>query len=804
MELSPGTRRLAWFIGIPVAALVLGRWTAVFITNRLWESRVSEAASLVGTRFALLAGGLELAGLVIAILWFLGNYLWAVRAAILQFGDLPRPLGGLSERALYLLTGAIAVLVGVAVGGGTGLWLEPVLLAVNGVGIGSMDPLLRVDLGVFLAKLPLWDLLYYRAFSMFVPAATGVVVICLLGGTLGIHQRRLWLSPWARWHLALLLIVAALLIGWSYALSPYRIAADRTASLGPAEFLLRTTVAQVVTILAATAAVASFLWGAKLRATVAVGGWVGLGLGMLGGAILVETRAVEAPLAAAELKTLRPVDTVAFGIHTNLTPTGPLTTDSLGPSLWSVDALTRLAEVDSAKVLGVEPGTLTVGGHRERVWFVLRTPRGGEPVLLAIADNRVGPSGGPVSVRWGDPAFTPGLLPYLALSRHHAMPGAPEFDLDPAASGIALGTPARRIAVGWALQVGAVLRAAPTHRLAWRLDPVRRLQGIAPFVDWTQPRVVVVDRDVYWVSDGFVSGTRFPASRAVPWYGSERRYVRNGFVGVIRARGGEARIYLRANADSLSTTWARIAAPMVEPSTAIPAAIADQLGIPIEAATNEALILQGSGWISRSIARIGRNPYPADQLPNAGTSADPHRIPYLTDDGQRVVGLLVAGSAGSTLTIVDSTRMVAAPKELQQRWDRFPFFQQLRDSIKAAGSEYEPGLIRYAVLGDTLVAYQPNYALGPTGRTALVSVNVAMGPRLGNGRTMELAWLNLRGDAAPAPVGSDLTARLEEARQWLERADAALKRGDLQEFGKAFSYLRELLAPGGSPESPPE
>jgi hypothetical protein len=158
--------------------------------------------------------------------------------------------------------------------------------------------------------------------------------------------------------------------------------------------------------------------------------------------------------------------------------------------------------------------------------------------------------------------------------------------------------------------------------------------------------------------------------------------------------------------------------------------------------------------------------------------------------------------AESRLTLVDSTRGVLAPRELQQRWDRFPFFQQLRDSIKAAGSEYQPGLIRYALKGDTMVAYQPGFAIGPTGRTGLVLVNLALGPRQGSGRSYHDAWRNLRGEIAPKAVGGDLTARLEEARMWLDRADAALKRGDLAEFGKAFSYLRELLGPVANNSTP--
>ena len=101
-----------------------------------------------------------------------------------------------------------------------------------------------------------------------------------------------------------------------------------------------------------------------------------------------------------------------------------------------------------------------------------------------------------------------------------------------------------------------------------------------------------------------------------------------------------------------------------------------------------------------------------------------------------------------------------------------------------------------------MVAYQPGYAIGPGHRTAIVLVNVALGDRLGAGRSYDEAWANLRGVAAPKPVGTDLTERLEQAQSWIELADEALKRGDLPEFARAWSYLRELLRTS-SPAPPP-
>jgi hypothetical protein len=98
----PGRRRpLAIILASAVAFLVLGRFGAQFITERLWEADVSGAAALVGTRFALLGAALEVAGILSAFIWFLLHFGFAARAVVLEFGDLPRPLGHLSERAVY-------------------------------------------------------------------------------------------------------------------------------------------------------------------------------------------------------------------------------------------------------------------------------------------------------------------------------------------------------------------------------------------------------------------------------------------------------------------------------------------------------------------------------------------------------------------------------------------------------------------------------------------------------------------------------------------------------------------------------
>ena len=118
---------------------------------------------------------------------------------------------------------------------------------------------------------------------------------------------------------------------------------------------------------------------------------------------------------------------------------------------------------------------------------------------------------------------------------------------------------------------------------------------------------------------------------------------------------------------------------------------------------------------------------------------------------------------------------------------------RLDHSIRAAGAVFRPGAVRYALAEEGIVAYQPAWAESPTGRPRLALVNVALGPRLGTGRTYRDAWRNLRGEVSPAPVGAGAQAVLDEVRRWWLHADSALKRGDLAELGRALSYLRDLL-----------
>ena len=141
------------------------------------------------------------------------------------------------------------------------------------------------------------------------------------------------------------------------------------------------------------------------------------------------------------------------------------------------------------------------------------------------------------------------------------------------------------------------------------------------------------------------------------------------------------------------------------------------------------------------------------------------------------------------------------PLTLEARWRRFPLFEQLADSVGSTGGRLEPGAVQYRLADGRLVASQAWWSVGEEQRPALRWITVARGSRLGAGRSAAEAWANLAGSSVPTAPGAGDASRLQEVRGWFLRAEAALRDGAWDEFGRALEAMRTLLeAPAASPE----
>lgn len=276
--------------------------------------------------------------------------------------------------------------------------------------------------------------------------------------------------------------------------------------------------------------------------------------------------------------------------------------------------------------------------------------------------------------------------------------------------------------------------------------------------------------------------------------------MRPAFVGVVDATSGGVRIFRRDAADSLSAAWARIVSPLIEPVSATPAGLRDGEPYPEELALAQIRVLEGPAW---NAGRLERSPEAAAAAPPASAGGSVTLVPFVTAEPREVSAMLQIRRTreGDSLQLLRiDTRRIESPSVLTERWKRFPFQGQLKDSVSATHADFRLGQVRYALTDEGFAAYQPAWAVTPSGRAHLVLVNVALmsttsGRRVGAGRTMQEAWLNLRGQISPSAIGTGAEATLEQARLLMLRADSALRRGDLQALGRALAYLLDLLNP---------
>ncbi|HET7041656.1 MAG TPA: UPF0182 family protein, partial [Gemmatimonadales bacterium] len=195
-----------------IVALFAGHWLATFLSDRWWVAVVDPAASGFLLRWHLLGTLLELGGILLAVLWCVAHLLLVVGS--ISSVQVPRRLGDLEIRELLpherLRTGAIlaGIALGVLVGSGLGADLPLVIQGWRGVRFHLAEPALGVDLGVYLAQLPLWSAGLDFARRLAWVALLGAGTCHFLVGGLRVSRHGVAMTEAARVQLGLLVALA--------------------------------------------------------------------------------------------------------------------------------------------------------------------------------------------------------------------------------------------------------------------------------------------------------------------------------------------------------------------------------------------------------------------------------------------------------------------------------------------------------------------------------------------------------------------------------------------------------------------
>ncbi|HSN14130.1 MAG TPA: UPF0182 family protein, partial [Anaeromyxobacteraceae bacterium] len=540
-----GRRVLVGGLAAAILALFAGHWVAGVLSDRWWAEAVDPAVVPFLTRWHLLGLLLELGGSAVAALWFVLQLLLVVGS--ISTVQVPRRLGDLEIRELLpldrLRTAAIiaGVVLGILVGADLDQALPLVLQGWRGVRYGIVDPVLGVDLGVYLAQLPLWTVALDFARRLVWLALAGAAVSHFLLGGVRVARSGVAMTDAARVQLGALVALALGLAAMGEGLGPLRAIAGlesgAVAGLAPG-------VRWGVALAWGVAAVAIVLWVIRPAP-----GYVlaGLGLWIASGALSRVVGDGGAPLGGLPADRRSAVAAVATGLerlHEEQAPadTGPPAPP--GPGLWSPEAVALLLQVNGGKLLGLAPTLVEHGGTRVPAWLAVRRT-GTDAELAMIAEDRLAAGGAPVTYRDLDPADYPGLVAWRHLDRSALLPDQADTVAAWPGTGVRLGSSLRRLLLAWGTQTPGILGRAPGDAaLFWRLTPRERAARLFPIASWDEARPCLVGRDLHWVVEGWLLGAGAPLAPAIPWEGTTRRYARPAFIAVIDATTGAARLYL--------------------------------------------------------------------------------------------------------------------------------------------------------------------------------------------------------------------------------------------------------------------
>jgi hypothetical protein len=806
-------RRLTAGVAALVILLFVGRWTATLLADRWWAAEISPAAASFLSDWHLLRLTLDLCGCLVASAWFIGHLVLVYRAvgtvqvrrnvANLEFRE------ALTPSALLTIAVVTGALLGILVGAGASGWWREVTLAWEGVSYGVSDPLLGRDLGVYVAQLPIWNAAHGFMVLLVLLALTGVAALYMLVGAIRWIERRPAINDHARAHIGWLLAVLALALAWGYLLEPYELVAGPVEQLDQSAWRATLLVSPLLAGVALAAGGLSAVWAMRPRHALVVAAWI-----VLAGASIVGHWLLPSILGGRSdpvvgTRMLEQLSRMAYGLEelrdSRLERIGSPSQPAL-PSLWDPAAVTQALPNDSGRVLAVSPAVLTPDAKPRPVWMVVRNVSPGRVLVTAIADHRVSPRGEPLFYRLADTLARPALATLLELRAGAVTPDAPSYRLREGESrGVLVDGWPRRLLLAWALQAGELLGdPRPGSRIDWRLSPEDRLQRLTPFADWSAPTARVIEGELVWLLDGYITSSTFPLTGRTVWRNQQVGSVGAAFLGTVNAESGAARVYLQPEADALAEAWARLANGVVESAASIPEAVLRATAYPGDLFRVQAKELERSPWKAGSVSGQGQGTTeaPSPQVGWARDTSGPLVISTFESPGQRRLSAVLIGSRedGRThlrLVRLDSTTTLPVRGVLENLWSNFPSYDALNDSIREDGGKLERGPLRVEVEDGGPIAYESYFAPRASGGMVLAWVSVAapgdVRPRLGAGRTFKEAWSNLLGTTVPAPPGAAQAGRLDEARHWLQHADSALRAGDWPEFGRAWGSLRTVL-----------
>jgi uncharacterized membrane protein (UPF0182 family) len=383
-------------------------------------------------------------------------------------------------------------------------------------------------------------------------------------------------------------------------------------------------------------------------------------------------------------------------------------------------------------------------------------------------------------------------------------------------------------------------------QILFRRQIAERVQELAPFLVYDRdPYLVSAGGRLVWMWDAYTVSDRYPNAQPLTDIFPGANYVRNSVKVVIDAYDGSVRFFIADPKDPIINAYARIFPGLLEPLSAMPAALQAHLRYPEDlfTAQNEAYLLyhvdanaQGAQAVYKQEDRWS---FPVQQtdVSSAGSQIAPYyvimKLPGEANPEFVLIQPLVAASRPNMISWVaarmdpghygerisfrfPSGSTTLGPAQIQARINQDSTISAQFTLWSAAGSSVVRGNLLVLPMGDSILYVEPIFLQSTQSSfPEFKRVILAVQNRLAFADTVQQGISQLLGEASVPPpdnggggaLPSDVASLVADAQRLYNAAQAALTAGDLgtyqariNDLAKVITRLGQLVgAPSSSP-----
>jgi uncharacterized protein len=395
----------------------------------------------------------------------------------------------------------------------------------------------------------------------------------------------------------------------------------------------------------------------------------------------------------------------------------------------------------------------------------------------------------------------------------------------------------------WSLKLGDFnLLVSPQitdqTEMLYRRNILDRVTELAPFLTYDHdPYVVVVDGKVYWIVDGFTTGSTYPYSQSTTFQPSSAtpsdiNYVRNSVKIVIDAYEGTAVFYVMDPKDPLIKAYQATFPSLFQPVDSMPAGLRQHLRVPVDLFDVQVSIYATYHVTDPKIFFAREDVWDIPTAQTAPGSAtlpvQPYYVlfrlpgeqnpefllimPFTPLHKNNMVSWIAARNDGAhygeyVSYVLPKDKAIVGPQQVANLINQQPQISSDFTLFHGTGSQVIQGNLLVVPIGNSFLYFEPIYLKATTasGLPELKKVILATQDKVVYTDTLQQAIDQLVGTStAPPPTTTPPTvltpaqvAQIEslvsQANQHYAAAYAALKIGDLTTFASEMQKVGQLL-----------